>query len=155
MGSQPGAVGLLPGPLLTPGHRSAAAPQGDLPSEPAWLQHDWASSEPWPSTVLWVPCLVLTPRLLLLCTFSQCPQPRGASLACEPQSCHLFLHTWFCRPGSPRLCYHSVTPVTHVGESRRGALTSSLLSLAPVCLWVLCHEFRPQDDVSGRPLTLL
>ena len=91
--------GLIAGCGGPPAGASAypGAPQCGSPSRRSAFRagvaaHGWASSEPWPSAVLWVPCLVLTPRVLLLLTFSRCPQPHGASLACEPQSCRLF-HT--------------------------------------------------------------
>ena len=127
-----GVVGLLPGPLLAPGHRSAAlspepcsaAPRGDLPSQPAWLRHGWASSEPWPlgsseGTVFGRHTLLLLP-----CTFTP------SAVRCFPclraSQLPVFSHTWFCHPGSPCHCYPSVTPVTHLEANRWGPLTSSL-----------------------------
>lgn len=125
-----GVVGLLPGPLLTPGHLSTALGPARQPLEETCLPSHCGCGAAGPplspglSAVPRAPRLVLTPCCLSRARLR--PQPCGASLACEPHSCLSFSHTWFCHPGSPRCCCPSVTPVTHLEANRWGALTSSL-----------------------------
>ena len=100
-----GAVGLLPGPLLTPGHRSTALGPARQPLEETCLPSHCGCGAAGPPLSPGLSAVPRAPRLVLApCCLSRArlrPQLCGASLACEPHSCLSFSHTWFCHLALP------------------------------------------------------